>query len=215
MVLSLIIFFIFLLADLYIIYKQKNKYRILTKPFIMPSLIFYYTQITTSVNELILAALILATIGDICLLSRQLIYLGIGGFSFLMGHVCYIIAFLINIHHFELKPIYLVLLIIYLLFLYIINRTLFRKSNKSIKILAGVYFPILLLMSFIAFMQLTSINFNSFLLIYTGAILFTISDLMLFIKKIETRPLLDLPVMSAYAIGQLLIVIGFSILTYI
>lgn len=130
-----------------------------------------------------------------------------GLFSFLVGHIFYIICFIQQINHHI--PLWLYIsLIAYFAYGVVFYRSL-NIQNTKLKAAAAVYCGVLLLMSFTALFRVQSVSSFKFLLTFIGTTLFIASDSILafnmFNKKLRYS---GLWIMSTYGMAQLLIIAG-------
>jgi uncharacterized membrane protein YhhN len=196
--------------------ETKKKIIYATKPLLMPLLLIFYLIATSIVNGVIIAGLIGGWLGDIFLLkkgSKKLFMLGL--ISFLLGHLLYIIAFLISISWFQNTPLWIFALIFpYLILLYIIFNLLKDHLGKM-KIPTTIYMIIILVMSFAALAVLFTenlINVGNKSIVFLGSILFIISDFLLAWNKFKSSITHErIYVMSTYILAQFCIVFGFII----
>ena len=96
----LIVYFVISVVDIYSLQKQNKKIEYATKPILMPLLIIYYIFMLNfiGIDWLIVLALIGGWWGDIFLMwedDEKKFMLGM--VAFLIGHIFYIISFLISV----------------------------------------------------------------------------------------------------------------------
>ena len=202
------------------VYEKKN-IRIISKMFIMPLIYLIYQILTEKKNRntLINFGIILGWIGDIFMLSNQNSPLIIGAiFSFLIGHLFYILAFMkLSSSTTYKKKFYLFLFIIlfYSYVCYIQFHYYLIEGFKKRNVLPHgiIYLSVLgIINSISTFNLLTKFNFSNFL-IFVGTILFWVSDFilvrMLFYESLFYYHLI---VISTYIIAQTSITIGMSLI---
>jgi len=200
--------------------KENQKLIYYTKPFLMPLLALYYafgSIALNSFNWLIVVALLFGCGGDTFLMLKgKESYFLMGMVSFLLGHVFYIIAFLMqttnNIFWVVVTgPILLIPVIIILI-------TTFPKYKNGLgdmKIPVFVYMGAILFMHISAILRVTSYSIVNvpFISVYLGSILFIFSDSLIAINEFSDRkvPNIRVYIMSTYIIGQFLIALGMVI----
>jgi len=184
-------------------------FRVFSKPLLMTLLLLYFLlhRRATKIRLLISLALLFSLLGDILLLftGQSENYFISGLLAFLLAHIFYTIQFSwernkdLNI----LKPL-VPLLIFGGLFFY------FLKDNLGNMLLpVSVYMTVILMMAFFAFLRKGKAPYKSFELVFTGAILFLISDATLAIDKFHSPvPFSGILIMATYGLAQLCIVLG-------
>ncbi|RXM41446.1 lysoplasmalogenase [Chryseobacterium sp. CH21] len=184
--------------DLVFIAIDRSSWRFLSKPLLLPIMIwFYFTyskQDVFRINQWFLSGLILSFFGDVFLLFGWGFMPGLG--SFLLAHICYIVYF------FKIRKknvwIWITVVLLYLgSFIYYIYPYL-----NEMKI------PVVIYGITIATMLYFSINTRSLLLVI-GAILFVLSDSVLAINMFVQHTIgKELVVMITYVLAQLMLVLG-------
>ncbi len=210
---SNLLLFLYLLVSashLWFCYTDRNTERILTKPFLMPTLLLYFLVTSSSPSILIISAMLFGFIGDTFLLSDNSQPLFIGGLlAFLVGHVCYIIALAKKI---SIKPsiviIFPIILILGILGVLAYSSLFKYLNNMKFPVLA--YLVIISTMVFYAALFFVTKNNISSIFALTGSIFFIISDYILartsFIKRFKLHKFY---IMSTYLAAQFLLVISF------
>ncbi len=193
-------------------------YRYITKPLLMPLLILFYIAYSSKIYWLLIIALIFAFLGDTALMikNRKLgkISFIIGLSSFLMGHLFYIGLF-VNISKGMAfySPIIQILLILPFLFIALYVGKLVLPYAQKMKIPVGVYLIVITLMNSSSVLLISKLSTVSFICIYSGVTLFSISDSLnaysRFIKQFKMASCL---IMLTYILAQLFIVIALSTL---
>lgn len=190
-----------------------------TKPLLLLSLtaIFYMHSATAAsrFRMLVLAALIFSWMGDILLMfqQRQTVFFLAGLVSFLLAHICYILAFSkTSVHHswsaMKEKPWLILFFIIYGAGFYL----LIREGLGDLKIPVMLYMAVILLMSLMAVNRFRRVELSSFLLVLAGAICFVVSDSLLALNKfVITFAFSSFLIMLTYLAAQYLIVKGLLI----
>lgn len=192
---------------------MKNGYKLgvrITKPLLMPILIFIYLNSAKDINYFVVLALIFGFFGDVFLMLNSKLFF-IGAVSFLVGHLFYIAAFLQGIHYKSNSFAIFILAMPYVFYGLYLYKELFAYI-KNMKIVAIAYIFIELFMSFSCLQRVFVMENFSFVVSLIGSILFIISDTILaynnFKAKIKDA---GLYIMLTYIIGQFLIVLGFVI----
>ena len=197
--------------------KENQKIIYYSKPLLMPLLALYYafgSLALNSFNWLIVVALLFGCGGDIFLMLKgKESYFLLGMVSFLLGHVFYIIAFIMsmgtNILLFIVSgPILLIPVIIIML------KTLpkYKDSLGDMKIRVFVYMGAILFMHVTAILRVSYYGLicARFFSVYLGSILFILSDSLIAINEFTERkvPNIRIYVMATYILGQFLIALG-------
>jgi len=187
--------------------------RYATKPLLIPLIILYYifTVSLFTINWFLIIALIFGLLGDISLMiGREGKWFMMGLGSFLIGHIFYIIVYIMIMESsIVLFPalgwLLLIPLVIITLFIY------FRIKGKmgDLQIPTIVYMVVIFMMSFFAMLLLPKFSIIGFTFVYIGAILFIVSDGLIAIDKFDV----DIPkervfIMITYVLAQLFITQG-------
>lgn len=214
---------LYLISGLLTIFAEHTEYRMLmytTKVMLMPLLALYFYHKSKEIKnyKFIYLALFFSWWGDIFLMfprneaspNAKLLFI-CGLVSFLIGHFNYIIHFVK-----EVKPRPKVTVIVekpYLILPFLVFIFLFLKllypSLGPMKIPVTVYGIVITCMMMAAFNRKNLVSNMSFMLVFSGAVLFVFSDsciaVNLFYKPFE---LARIAIMSTYIIAQLLIIKG-------
>jgi uncharacterized membrane protein YhhN len=187
-----------------------------TKPFLIPLLIlFFLLQVRTvqkSFTRLIVVALLFSWIGDVILMFQHLdagFFLS-GLVSFLLAHVCYIFAFRkTSVHHRQTilkeNPWLALLFVIYGIGVFL----LIQNGLNEMKVPVIFYMVIILLMGLAALNRFRRVEYAGFLLVFSGALCFMISDSLLAVNKFrEPFSYAGFLIMLTYLAAQYLIVTG-------
>jgi uncharacterized membrane protein YhhN len=200
---------------------RKGKLRRLSKTLIIPPLLAAYIACVTGAgNQLLfpIPALILGWIGDILLIKIQKkINFQLGLASFLLGHLCYIAAFIDLLGFFGgAGKINVFALIIAIPLALILGIATFRfiKPPKEMFIPVIMYTIVLEAMTFWSLQVFLFKSGFAGLLVFSGAVSFMISDTIL---AYYTFRKLKLPaavlIMVTYILAQAGIVLGLLLLT--
>ena len=211
----LIGFLIVAVVDLFAVLKENKKLEYIAKPLLMPILALYFIfgTFTIGTDWLIGLALLFGCSGDFFLmLENKEKWFMFGMIGFLIGHIFYIIAFLLsvgeNLMNFPLWGLILILpvvLILYLMFPKI------KDHMGELKIPVYVYMTAILFMHFTSILRLGVFDIfcPCFFLVYIGSLLFISSDSMIAIDKFkEDMEIPNFYIMLTYILGQFLIVQG-------
>lgn len=209
---TLIPYLVFGLLNLVACVIGNEDLRMITKPFLMPALMFFFykTARLTTLNKFVYAALALAWAGDVLLIfsEEKANFFMLGLASFLMSHLVYILINISAVNEpgkgFKLQwqdlPFFLYGLII------------FSALKDG---LGAMYFPALAYTVVICIMALTArkrwkrTDNQSFWLVMAGALAFVISDSLLAVDKFqEPLPLSNFWIMGTYILAQFLIIRG-------
>jgi len=212
----LVLFFIFVIVEVFAEYKDNKKIEYCTKPLLMPLLILFYifgvveTTSITNVDWLIIIALLGGCAGDIFLMLEnedKWFLFGMG--AFLINQIFYIISFFLSITditnfvtwgYFLLGPAILVLV-------FTVPR--FIKKTEDMKIPVLIYLLAILLMHIAAILRFAEFQGLPFILVYVGSISFIFSDACIAVNKwagefINAR----LIIMTTYILAQFYITLG-------
>ncbi|MES2731054.1 MAG: lysoplasmalogenase [Bacteroidota bacterium] len=187
------------------------------KPLIVISLsLFFYQQTRAAYSRFatwIQVGLVFSLAGDVFLMFDGVrpLYFPLGLASFLLAHIAYIIAYHLSSRHqpetsfVQKNPWSLVPFLAYGLSLY---AWLFSRLGE-LKIPVFVYTLALLGMGIFALNRSGRCSAYSFRLIFSGAMLFIVSDSVLAVDKfIAAVPVSSVIIMTTYSLAQYLIVLG-------
>lgn len=199
------------LIHLYASMVQNKKLRSITKVFILPLLILIYITSVNPIKPVFITALIFSWLGDLFLILKGHLFFSLGGISFCLAHIFFMITYYPYIN---IKGLYIAIICVAALIYISVVFIYFRKLKK--------YIPKYLLIPMITYL-IANASMNCFALaifiskpniitsiIYIGALLFFISDCNLFYVrfKVEEKKQNHFVVMFSYIIAELLIVIG-------
>ncbi|RLD13416.1 MAG: hypothetical protein DRI28_05910 [Caldiserica bacterium] len=203
------IFFAISLMDILFTNRGFKKGRIFTKPLIIPSLLLYYSLNSTTLNLFIILALILSTMGDVFLLFRRSkMFLILGLIAFLLAHIFYTVLFLSTVTFSLIPNLFYLIIIPYIVFGVVVFKNL-KLKEKSIKVGVFLYILVIISMSFSSLLRFYSVPFMTFILPFSGSILFIISDSMLSMRYFGEKRIRGEFVTVTYVLAQFLIVSGF------
>jgi uncharacterized membrane protein YhhN len=208
------VFWLAVLADLSAIYFQWNEMRYVSKPLIVLSL-FIYFSLAARHSWFFKLALLFSLAGDVFLLfeDRNPLFFMAGLGSFLVAHICYIIAFVGIRKRFlvgqgsypNLRWPWIIFTLIYVgTLLYVLMPYL-----GELKIPVIVYACVLGSMLLAVVHSFPRIYSKPGIICLAGALFFVISDSTLAIHKFYMGfPMAGIAIMLTYALAQYLLVIG-------
>ncbi|OEK03627.1 hypothetical protein BFP97_19825 [Roseivirga sp. 4D4] len=209
---SLFPFLVISILDLAGRLNHMDELLMITKPLLIPALIFYFFQkaAPTPLNKFIFLALLLSFLGDTLLMfvPRSETFFLAGLVSFLLAHLVYILINMnaVNSEDRTLKFEWSDLIFVAYGF------AIFSVINDN---LGDMYIPALIYTVVICMMAITAkkrrnrTDKMSFMLIMAGAISFIISDSILAYSKFsQDFALADFLIMLTYIVAQFLIVQG-------
>ncbi|MCX7547259.1 lysoplasmalogenase [Xanthomarina sp. F1114] len=183
----------------------------LAKPALLISLIFYFRKQSSHLDKkmrlMIFLALIFSLIGDILLMFVSLsanYFIG-GLVAFLTAHIFYVLIFLKQRNPSKNGLFFIGLMLAYgaILFYFL------KDGLGDMLIPVIVYMLVILSMATTAFLREGKVVKNNYILVFTGAILFMISDSILALNKFyQPLPFTNFSIMFTYAFAQLFIVFG-------
>ena len=212
----LVLFFIFVIIEVFAEYKDINKIVYCTKPLLMPLLMLFYifgvvgTTSISDVDWLIIIALLGGCAGDIFLMLEnedKWFLFGMG--AFFINQIFYIISFFLSISditnfnawgYFLLGPTILI-------FVFTVPR--FINKTEDMKIPVLVYLLAILLMHIAAIFRLAEFQGLPFILVYVGSISFIFSDACLAVNKWAGEfTNARIIIMTTYFLAQFYIILG-------
>jgi uncharacterized membrane protein YhhN len=205
------------LAEIYSRYADNAMLHLVAKPLLMIVLLaFFYVSLkgrSNKTTKLIMWGLVFAWIGDVLLMfespEQPLFFMG-GLGAFLTTHVLYILAFNASVTDpsrsiFKTRIIAIVPFILIGGYFYY---ELFPELHE-LQIPVGIYTAVIVTMVIFALNRIDSVNVHSFRLVYYGAIIFMLSDLLLAINKFMLPfDHADVYIIGTYILAQGLIVSG-------
>ncbi len=215
--LMLLIFFSLLhLLGEFLVDIGKEKFivvRYLTKPFLMPLLLLFYVIGNVNINWLISSAIIGGFVGDIFLMlpdpEKTRKWLRVGLVSFLLGHLLYISAFIYIAGNFVHFVWWSVLLAIPFVIAMVIIHPRLTKHTGKMTTAVTIYTIVIGLMGISTTLLFGYGTLEGIILLYVGAWLFIISDILNGYAKFVTVFKYERVItMFTYIAGQLMIVLG-------
>ena len=189
---------------------KPGMFQFILKGSLMPLLLAIYIAAADSILLPIVLALIFAWIGDVLLVRiTNILWFRLGLASFLIGHICYIIAMLGFAQPFNI-PALIISFAAAAGFAVIAYKVV--KPSNQMKIPVIAYEAIILTMAVFAlqaFLAQGSQNLLFGILIFAGSLCFVVSDTMLALKTFR-RAKIYFAVMITYIAAQFLIAYGFT-----
>lgn len=191
--------------------------RLISKPLLMPVLLFGYIFLVKTYklkrNWLYVLAIVFCWLGDTFLLLQDysINFFLTGLVSFLTGHVFYIFLFYKPLIFKPVSMLKVSLFAIIVLYAFLFIRYIFPYLD-DLKIPVIIYAVIIFLMLLTALNQQGRIDKEAFQYIFGGAFLFVISDSLIAINKFHTSfSLSTLSIMTFYVFAQYFIMKGIII----
>jgi uncharacterized membrane protein YhhN len=209
----ILLYFLVLAIDLFAVYSDNENLRYISKPLLMPFLLFLFISVTKSFPSVfkkwIVLALLFSWGGDVLLMfepvGTQFFIFGL--VSFLLAHIFYILFYEsitraegIQKNYLWLIPVaaYCTLLVIFL-----------WKNLGEMKIPVSVYSVVIGFMLVQAIQTIRIKNKGAAWQILTGALFFVVSDSLLATNKFSySFEYAGIAVMGSYGLAQLLITLG-------
>ena len=188
-IIAFILFFVILGVLLFIEVKDNEKGRYLCMIVLMPIILLYYFSSVPleQINWLIIIALLWGYAGDIFLMFDREDFFIFGLGSFLMGHIFYIIAFLLSILNIMAFPIWGLLLFIpeVILLFFALQKIKGKMDDMTIPTL--VYIAVIGTMGICTILRLAQFDGLGFLFVYLGAMFFMLSDGLIAVNKFNEK----------------------------
>ena len=199
------------LADLVLIAARLNRFRFITKPAIVPALVFLLFALRSDPPELAVIVLALGWIGDMALLAKGRTAFLVGLSAFLAGHMVLVAAILQELPA-PVTPGAAAASIALMLVPGIAIFRLLRPWEHRLAIPIAAYFVAIGLMGVSALLTIGRLPAVRSALFLAGALAFMGSDTILAYRRFRRRFRGDeLLVMGLYVAAQTCIVLGFSI----
>ncbi len=216
----LLLFICFSVIHLYFSWKDEEKGRAYTKPFLLLFLMLYYASSAHPVMILLLIALLTSWLGDVLLIPKGDIWFFSGGIFFMASHVCFILIYIHRIRWEDVLWLAIIGLgIVYFGIAAIVISKLWATMPKQMIFPMFFYLITNSTMNLFAAMQLMSEKNLGALLAYCGALLFFGSDCTLYLVRYDKNPDLiykrHFTVMLTYLSGEFLIAQGMLCLPFV
>lgn len=184
-----------------------------TKPMIMVSLIIYYAVHVSQRNKLFMSAMMFCWLGDVLLMFQdQEIFFILGLAAFLAGHVLYIFCYRSLQWSQATQPLLPTQKIRFSLPLILIGTglvTVLFPYLGNLRIPVMIYALVITVMTMQGLFRFGFTSRKSFWFIFSGALLFMLSDSLLAINKfMHPIPLASFNIMVTYLSAQYLIAEG-------
>lgn len=211
------LFAVIVIGDLLGEYQQSTQLDYIFKPLILAWIAMYFLllarQIDRKVVRLALLAFLASWCGDLFMMfAADFIYFILGIASFLVAQVVYAFLFLHTINlsgkkpFLKKKPFWMIPYIAYGIIIYIV---LFPHLGAVLRISVFVYVVAILSMSVMALNRYGNGHPVSFVLVFSGSLLFIVSDSLIAVNRfLVAIPFEGLLVMSTYIAAQYLIMRG-------
>ena len=207
----LVVFVLSTAVHLYASSKKDQKLRNITKPFILISLLGFYAMSTEHISVTVVLALIFSWIGDLFLILKGVKWFAVGGVSFMISHAFFALSYSPDISFAKLNIVLVILLAaIYVCAVCVIFSKLRPHLPKPLFYPMFLYLLVNGTMNCFAIFRMLSAPAASTIITCIGAILFFISDSVLFFVRFnkESRFKTHFWVMLTYSIGEFFIVLG-------
>ena len=211
----LVVYLIIVTVHLYSCFHHHEDIRKATKCFLMPflALTYYLGCPKEKFSKVILFAIMFGCLGDVFLIIENLFLLGV--VSFLVGHLLYIITFLVETGLKNYRKNLFVFLLVCLIYFYLESEVLRYFRPAIIK--AGLFGPLFVYTSILVALNISSAiyaycyaNIYS-ILTYIGSLIFAISDCILAKQLfLENKKYYQIIIMFTYILGQSLISLGMA-----
>ena len=199
------------IIHLYASLKQNKTLRAISKVFIIPALLGFYLLACETINWYLFTALILSFLGDVFLIIPGIKWFTIGGISFMIGHVFFILAYS-TVIDFAAIPLWALipLAIIFIAATFFIFKALKPYLPKPLFYPMALYLLINGLMNCFAIYRLIGNPYIGSILTAIGALLFFASDSSLFFVRFNKNSFFKTHffIMLTYSIGEFLIILG-------
>ena len=217
-ILFLCLFVLFTVIHLRDSFNDDSEKRKRTKPFLLLFLLLYYVFSVKDISIPLVLALLTSWLGDVLLIPKGHKWFTMGGISFLISHLFFILVYC---HRIDIKRILWVVVIpVALLYFYISLRIIRIVRDTTPKSMVKPMYGYLLTnstMNCFALLQLFSMRNAGSAVAYIGAVLFFLSDCLLFLVRYSSHPekvyKKHFSVMTTYLIGEFLITQGIILLT--
>ncbi|MCR5794876.1 MAG: lysoplasmalogenase [Solobacterium sp.] len=201
---------------LYFSWKNDEKRRAMTKPFLLLCLILYYLYSEQEWSVWVILGLVFCWAGDILLIWRGKRWFMMGGASFFLGHIAFDIAVIHTVRSLDIRWMFILsAAAVYIMVLIRVIGEILDTLPKMMIIPMGLYLLSNCVMNLFALIRLLGDPGLSSVLLYAGALFFFVSDCILFLVRFHrNRDLVrrkHFSVMAAYLAACALITISFTI----
>ena len=207
----LLIFVLSTAVHLYASLKKNSRWRNISKPFILLSLLGFYVLAARDPYTAIILALLFSWIGDVLLIPKGTKWFTAGGIAFMISHAFFILGYWRDIDFSKVPGLLILALAV---FFAAAVAYFFAKLKPHLP--KALFYPMFLYllingtMNCFAIFRCVSLGTAAALTTAIGAALFFVSDTSLFFVRFnkESRLKTHFLVMLTYSIGELLIVLG-------
>lgn len=194
-------------------WKENEKLRRITKPFLLLFILAFYLLSADTPSIWLTLALITSWLGDVLLMPHGHKWFTMGGISFLISHIMFICEYVQHVDFSRaILPAAIPAGIVYAAIAAAIMKALVPTTPKPMVIPMGLYLLCNGTMNTFALILLTSLRSAGAVTAYIGAVLFFISDCTLYIvryyKKKDVVFKNHFTVMLTYVLGEFLITLG-------
>lgn len=198
-----------LLLWFYDLYAKYSGYKRFSKSLLLPCIILLYVYLLHTLHKQVhlleIIALLFGWAGDVLLLSKKDSFLLAGLLSFLAGHVVYLVLFF-SFYLPTISVTTLCAIILYGIYGFILYKRIVPHVPLKFQIPVIIYLFVILSMSCAAGLLYQNVHFLSWLLIWSGSLLFVASDTLVAIEKFINPDVRG--VMELYVPAQVLLMMG-------
>ena len=198
-------------------WRDNMRRRAITKPFLIPLILLYYVVSSEHPIWYLVLALIFSWLGDVLLMFRGNTWFTIGGISFGISHIFFVLTYTWSI---DWSSVNLAVIIpvaaVYIAITTLVIIAVVKQTPKKMVPAMYLYLIANSVMNIFAIMQLESMPCTGSIIAVIGAILFFISDCCLFLVRYSKHPewifKKHFTVMLTYVVGEFLITQGMLML---
>lgn len=194
-------------------WKDDARRRAATKPLLLLFLILFYLTAADKISWFLLGALVTSWLGDVLLIPKGNKWFLIGGSSFLVSHLLFIGVYLPYINFSRVPWLWILPMAIMYLAMSLCSILMVRENMPKIMNLAMLLYLVANSAMNLCALILALTTFHPGAMVaYAGAVLFFLSDCVLFQVRYHTNPNLifkrHFSVMLYYLSGEMLITLG-------
>lgn len=182
----------------------------ITKALLLPSIILFYLTASETPELLFVLALAASWLGDVLLEVKGDRWFVFGGISFMLSHLLLIVSYLFRTDPDAVPPVPVVLTAVAFCAATALEMTFIKEGTGKMYVPLFFYLTVNAAMNVFAFTRLYSAFSVPSLVTAAGAVLFFISDCVLFVGKfsVKKRYKTFYACMGTYIAGELLITLG-------
>lgn len=211
----LVVFIVFSLIHLFASKKQNKPLRNFSKGFIVFALFGWYVLSVENPSWIVVFAILMSWIGDLLLIPHGIGWFTAGGIAFMISHGLFVAAYIPSVD-FNIVPWWVVVIIgvIYASLVIYVFSILKKHLSKALFYPMFAYLLINGTMNSFAIFRLISIPCFATIITAVGAVLFFVSDSMLFNVRFNKDSIFKTHflVMFTYILAEFLIVEGLILL---